>query len=144
MKKILVLSLMEIMKEVLTINLVNDLKRTNELKKALTGALKEIHTKAYYRKAPTTVDYPYLTYYLKHSKEEHQYSYFWEVHVWTRDIKLAEEFADKIEDLDGCQYKDDVQTFDVDLESRNNLDDEDKEIQHIVLLFNLTYFSVKG
>ena len=135
---------MVIMKEVLKINSLENLKRTNELKKALTGALKEIHPQAYYRKAPSKTDYPYLTYYLKHSKEEHQYDYFWEVHVWTRDIKLAEELADKIEDLDGCQYKDNVQTFDVDLESRNNLDDEDKEIQHIVLLFNLTYFSVKG
>ena len=138
------LAMREITKEVLTISVLTEFKRTNELKKVLTGALNEIHSKVYYRKAPATADYPYITYYLKHTKEEHQYSYFWEVHVWTRDIKLAEELADKIEKLDGCQYKDDVQTFDVDLESRNNLDDEDKEIQHIVLLFNLTYFSVKG
>lgn len=132
------------MKEVLTISVLTDLKRTNELKTALTGALKEIHSQVYYRKAPTKIDYPYITYYLKHTKEQHQYDYFWEVHVWTRDIKLAEELADKVEEFDKSTYKDDVQAFDVDLNSRNSIEDEDKEIQHIVLLFNLTYFTVKG
>lgn len=126
------------------ISLLTDLKRTNELKTALVSALKEVYDKVYYRKAPTTTDYPYITYYLKHTKKEGQYDYFWEVHVWTRDIKLAEELADKIEGFDKSSYKDDRQAFDVDLNSRNNVDDEDKEIQHIVLLFNLTYFTVKG
>lgn len=132
------------MKEVLTISVLTDLKRTNELKKALTSALKEIYDKVYYRKAPATVDYPYITYYLKHNKQGHQYDYFWEVHTWTRDIKLAEELADIVEEFDKSTYKDQYQAFDVDLNSRNNVEDEDKEIQHIVLLFNLTYFTVKG
>ncbi|WP_410495139.1 hypothetical protein QTL86_13545 [Cellulosilyticum sp. ST5] len=118
--------------------------KTNELKKALTSILKQVHSKAYYRKAPSTTDYPYFTYYLRHTKAEHQYDYLWEVHVWTRDIKLAEQLADSIEEFDKCYYSDGNQSFDVDLNSRNNIDDEDKEIQHIVLLFNLTYFNVKG
>ena len=132
------------MKEVLTISILNDLKRTNELKRALTSTLKQVHKDVYYRKASSKSHYPYLTYYLKHTKNEHQYSYFWEVHVWTRDVKLVEELADKIEEFDKCSYKDQCQSFDIDLESRNNIEDEDKEIQHIVLLFFLTYFSVKG
>ena len=132
------------MKEVLTISIISKLNRTNELKKALTNILKEVCNNAYYRKAPRTAHYPYLTYYLRHTKNEHQYSYFWEVHVWTKDIKLAEEYADGIEEFDGCYYNNQVQSFDVDLESRSNVEDDDKEIQHIVLLFNLTYFSVKG
>ncbi|ADZ83584.1 hypothetical protein [Cellulosilyticum lentocellum] len=125
-------------------SILTKINRTNELKIALTSILKQVHSKAYYRKAPAKTDYPYLTYYLRHTKDGHQYDYFWEVHVWTRDIKLAEELADNIEGFDKCSYKDYYQTFDIDLESRNNVEDEDKEIQHIVLLFNLTYFDVKG
>lgn len=118
--------------------------RTNELKRSLISILKQVHEKAYYKKAPVTVGYPYLTYYLKHTKEDNQYNYFWEVHVWTRDIKLAEKLADSIEEFDKCTYKNEYHCFDVDLNSRNNVEDEDKELQHIVLLFNLTYFSAKG
>lgn len=125
-------------------SILTKINRTNELKIALTSILKQVHSKAYYRKAPAKTDYPYLTYYLRHTKDGHQYDYFWEVHVWTRDVKLAEELADSIEGFDKCSYKDNYQTFDIDLESRNNVEDEDKEIQHIVLLFNLTYFDVKG
>lgn len=132
------------MREVLTISVLTDLKHTNELKKALTSALREVNSQVYYRKAPTKTNYPYITYYLKHTKEGYQYNYLWEVHVWTRDIKVAEELADSIEQFDKSTYKDDMQAFDVDLNSRNNVEDEDKEIQHIVLLFNLTYFSMKG
>lgn len=118
--------------------------RTNELKKSLISILKQVHDKAYYRKAPITADYPYITYYLEHKKEEHQTDYLWEVHIWTRDIKLAEQLADSIEDFDKCTYRNEYHCFDLDLNARNNVEDEDKEIQHIVLLFNLTYFDVKG
>ena len=144
MKKVLVLNLNEITKEVLTISILTKFKRTNELKKALTTILKQAHEQVYYRTVPSKNNYPYLTYYLRHTKDEHRYDYLCEVHVWTKDIKLAEELADTIESFDGCCYDDNSQTFDIDLESRNNVDDEDKEIQHIVLLFNLTYFSMKG
>lgn len=118
--------------------------RTDELKKSLTNILKEVHKKVYYKKAPITENYPYLTYYLKHTKEDNQYNYLWEVHVWTRNVKLAESIADGIEDFDKCTYKNEYHCFDLDLNSRNSVEDEDKEIQHIVLLFNLTYFDVKG
>ena len=118
--------------------------RTNELKKSLISILKQVHENAYYKKAPITADYPYITYYLKHTKEEHQYDYFWEVHVWTRDVKLAEQLSDSIEEFDKCTYKNEYHCFDVDLNARNSVEDEDKEIHHIVLLFNLTYFDVKG
>ena len=50
--------------------------KTNELKKSLTSILKQVHDKAYYRKAPITVDYPYITYYLKHTKADNQYNPF--------------------------------------------------------------------
>lgn len=125
-------------------SILTKINRTNELKIALTSILKQVHSEAYYRKVPAKTDYPYLTYYLRHTKDGHQYDYFWEVHVWTRDVKLVEQLADNIEEFDKCSYKDEFQTFDIDLESRNNVEDEDKEIQHIVLLFNLTYFSLKG
>lgn len=118
--------------------------RTNELKKSLISILKQVHDKAYYKKAPIAADYPYITYYLKHTKEYNQYNYFWEVHVWTRDVKLAEQLADSIEEFDKYTYKNEYHCFDIDLNSRNSVEDEDKEIQHIVLLFNLIYFDVKG
>lgn len=118
--------------------------KTDELKKSLTSILKQVHDKAYYKKAPVRADYPYITYYLKHTKIDNQYDYFWEVHVWTRDVKMAEQLADSIEGFDKCTYKNEYHCFDVDLNARNSVEDEDKEIHHIVLLFNLTYFDVKG
>lgn len=132
------------MKGVLKINLLKGFSRTNEFKKSIVSILKPICEKVYYRKAHNKVAYPYITYFLKHTKDEHEYDYFFEVHIWTRDIKLAEEIADEVEELDGCGYRNEYHSFDLDLESRNNLEDEDKELQHIVLLFNLTYFSAKG
>lgn len=118
--------------------------RTDELKKSLTSILKQVHDKVYYKKAPSKSNYPYLTYFLRHNKDNNQYDYFWEVHVWTRDVKLAEQLADSIEEFDKCIYRNEYHCFDLDLNARNNVEDEDKEIQHIVLLFNLTYFDVKG
>lgn len=118
--------------------------RTNELKKSLVSILKQVHEKTYYKKAPVTTDYPYITYYLKHTKDGHQYNYFWEVHVWTRDVKLAEQLADSIEEFDKCIFEGEYHSFDIELNSRNNVEDEDKDIQHIVLLFDLNYFDVKG
>lgn len=118
--------------------------KTDELKKSLTSILKQVHDKAYYKKAPVRADYPYITYYLKHTKTDNQYDYFWEVHVWTRDVKMAEQLADSIEGFDKYTYKNEYHCFDVDLNARNSVEDEDKEIHHIVLLFNLTYFDVKG
>lgn len=118
--------------------------RTDKLKKAIVEILKDVNENIYYRKAPTKATYPYITFFLKHTKNEHQYDYFWEVHIWSKNIKTAEEIADKIEEFDKCNYKDDYQSFDLDIESRNNIENDDKEVQHVVLLFNLTFFDKKG
>lgn len=134
----------KIMKGVLKIKILKEFNRTNELKKSIVSILKPMCEKVYYRKASSKANYPYITYFLKHTKDEHKYDYFFEIHIWTKDIKLAEELADKVEKLDGCVYRNEYHSFDLDLNSRNNVEDEDKELQHIVLLFNLTYFSVKG
>ena len=120
------------------------MSRTDKLKKSLTEILKQVHEQSYHKKAPQKVNYPYLTYLLKHSKNGNYYDYFWEVHVWTKDIKLAEYLADKIEQFDNSTYRNEYHSFDLDLNTRNSIEDEDKEIQHIVLLFNLTYFYLKG
>lgn len=125
------------MKEVQTI-------RTNELKTSIVSILKPILKDVHYRKPKKGASYPYITYFLRHSKDEHKYDYFFEVHIWTRDIKQVEELADQVEELDGGIYTNEYHSFDLDLNSRNNVEDEDKELQHIVLLFNLTYFSRKG
>ena len=97
--------------------------RTDELKQSLTEILKQVHDNAYYKNAPSTVDYPYITYYLKHTKEDNQYNYFWEVHVWTRNVKLAEQLADGIEKFDKCTYRNEYHCFDLDLNSRNNVEE---------------------
>ncbi len=125
-------------------NAIKDFSRTNELKKSITSILKEYVNSVHCRQAPSKTPYPYVTYFLKHTKSEHQYSYFFEIHIWTKDVKQIEELADKIEELDGCTYKNQYHSFDLDLNSRNNVEDEEKELQHIVLLFNLTYFDLKG
>lgn len=118
--------------------------RTNELKKSLTSLLKTVHSQVYYRRAPTKTGLPYITYYLKHIKIDHSYNYNFEVHIWTKDIKEAEALADTLEEMDSYIFRDHQFQYDLYLESRLNVEDEDKEIQHIVLLFNLTYFDQKG
>ena len=118
--------------------------RTNELRKSITSTLKQLVDKVYYKNAKSDTDYPYVTYYLRHNKDEHKYNYFLEVHVWTKDVKASENIADKIEELDGCSYSNEYHCFEFYLNSRNNVEDEVKEIQHVVLLFNLEYFDLKG
>lgn len=118
--------------------------RTNELKKSITSILKQRVDKVYYRKAPITANYPYLTYFLDYRKDGAQYNYELEVHVWTKDVKSAESIADSIEDFDKCIFNNETHCYDLDLNSRNNVEDEDHDIQHIVLLFNLIYFDMRG
>lgn len=118
--------------------------RTNELNKAIMSILKHYCDRCFYRKAKKHKEYPYLTFNLRYTKDEHEYKYFFEVHVWTKDDKGAEELADKIEEIDGTSYKNEYSSFEIYLNTRNNMEDEDEELNHIVILFDLLYFDVKG
>ena len=158
-----------ITREVLTIKVLATINRTHNLRKALTSILKDVsydkvsstnggyfldgsvdlsgidgEVKVYYRKVPARTELPYLTYFLEHRKSENAYSYDFEVHIWSKDVKDAEEIADCIECIDNCIYSDEIQSFDIALERRLNVDDENKEIQHIVLNFEIEYYNKKG
>ena len=122
---------------------------TGELRKVIVNLIEENKTydyKVYYKRVPFfKVSYPYVTYYLSHSKNEYDYTYSLEVHVWTRDdVKLAEKIADEISNIDALYYYD-FNNFSLDfyLQSRKTVDDEDKEIMHEVLLFNIKVYDKK-
>lgn len=118
--------------------------RTNDLKVAIVSILSPIISQVYSRKAKKGAQYPYAVYYLEHNKMEHGYDYKLEVHIWTRDIKELEGIADQLEKLNGGVYTDETFNFDLDLNNRLNIDDEDKELQHCRLLFDLTYYHKEG
>ena len=118
------------------------LTTNNEIRKVITEILHTKISKVYYRKAPLTTHYPYVTYFLSHKKIEYTYEYSLEVHVWTRDIKEAERIADDLEELDAILFNAKNITFDMNLENRKHLQDEDKELQHIVVLFSMSLMKV--
>lgn len=122
---------------------------TGELRKVIVELIEQNKTsdyKVYYKRVPFfKVSYPYVTYYLSHSKREHEFNYSLELHVWTRDdVKLAEKIADEISNIDGFYYYDENNfSLDFYLQSRKTVDDEDKEIVHEVLLFNIIVYDKK-
>lgn len=120
------------------------ISKTNDLKIAIVSMLKPICKNVFYIKADKNTPYPYIVYYLPHSKDGHRYNYNLEVHIWTKDIKEVEALADEIEGLDNNVYNDNNQTFSINLNARNNVEDQDKEISHIRLLLNLIYYNKEG
>ncbi|PHV71911.1 hypothetical protein CS063_00060 [Sporanaerobium hydrogeniformans] len=125
-------------------SILGKFSRTEQLKISVKSILKPSCEKVYHRKAPPKCAYPYMTFYLKHTKADHQYEYKLEVHVWSKNVKEAEEIADSIEELDDCIFSNEYHNFDIKLQDRGSVEDEDKELTHIVVLFNLIYFDVKG
>ncbi|ADZ82481.1 hypothetical protein [Cellulosilyticum lentocellum] len=125
-------------------SILGKFSRTEQLKISVKSILKPFCEKVYHKKAPPKCACPYVTYYLKHAKEYHQYDYKLEAHVWSKDVKEAETIADHIEELDNCVFSNEYHNFDIELQDRGNVEDEDKELTHIVVLFNLTYFDVRG
>lgn len=120
------------------------ISRTEQLKISVKSILTPSCEKVYHKKAPPKNGYPYVTYYLKHTKDGHQYDYSLDVNIWSKEIKEAEAIADSIEELDNSIFSNEYHNFDIELQDRGHVEDEDKELIHIVILFNLTYFSLKG
>lgn len=128
------------MKEVLTIDFLKRMNRTYKLRVAITSILKQVCASVYYRNSSKGAIYPYITYDLDHVKAENGNEYTLELHIWTRNIKECENIGDQLEELNDCYYTDNEMSFDMSLNNRNNIQDEDKELQHVRLLFNLSYY----
>lgn len=119
--------------------------KTNDLRKAITSLLSTYCDNVYYKKAKNNADYPYVTYYISKYPIESISQYDLEIHVWAKDVKLAENIADMVDNgLNETIYRDSKRCFSIDLNSRFNVEDEDKSIEHIVLRFNLRHASKKG
>ncbi len=116
--------------------------RTEALKKYITKKLKQCCDNVFYLKATDKSPYPYIEYELNYIKSESLYQYFLTINIWdTTGYKRTEQLADELEKLlDGEYFTDNTQSLTIDLNSRNNLIDEDRTIKHIVLLFSLQYY----
>lgn len=108
------------------------------LKKAIKSVLEDATgLKVYYNKCINTSNYPYITYKLQRRGEYINL----QVHVWTNDIKTADNVANKIEDLENGYYTDKKQSFTFSVDNRIHVDDQSQDIEHININFTLNYFS---
>jgi len=116
--------------------------RTENLKKCITKKLKQCCSNVFYRNTTDESPYPYIEYELNYIKSESLYQYFLTINIWDNTgNKRIEQLADELEKLlDGEYFTDNTQSLTIDLNSRNNLIDEDRTIKHIVLLFSLQYY----
>ncbi len=116
--------------------------RTENLKKYITKKLRQCCDNVFYQKAVNRSPYPYIIYDLNYVKSESLYQYFLTINIWDEaGYKRTEQLADELEKLlDGEYFTDNTQSLTIDLNSRNNLIDEDKTLKHIVLLFSLQYY----
>lgn len=121
--------------------------RTEALKKYITKTLKEHCNNVFYQSAIDTSLFPYIVYEIDYIKNENLYNYSLTINIWDKSNKTkeVEKLADDLEQLlDKEYFTDNIQSLTIDLNSRNNLEDEDKSLKHIVLLFDLQYYYQKG
>lgn len=112
--------------------------KTINLRKALQSELKKVHPSIYYENAPDTATYPYIVYDLEQVGEQYQL----EMNVYDKGTSTAkvETLADAIESYFlRYIYRDELQIFTTYINTRNNVQEEDKTIKRRRLLFDLNY-----
>ena len=114
---------------------------TNAIRKQLKAELIKIASSVNYRKRPLPIKYPYVMYELRElSTEDGKTKCNLEVNVVSKDPAEAVDLADKVQDLfDGYSFLDDHCAFEAYRQQRNIIEEEDKAIERIRLLFELNY-----
>ena len=122
------------------------MSKTAELRKLVKEQLDTVPGGTYHRKAPDNAEYPYKTFSLKSvSFTDERDDFDLCVDIWHRgDFKIAEELADQIEELfknANLPQPTILPTFF--RESRYNLDDPDKTLDHIQLRFFVQLYELE-
>lgn len=115
--------------------------KTKLLRKLVKEQLQTVPGGTYHKKAPPDADYPYKSFRLESGTfTDARDDLYLEVDVWDRnaneDPKTAEDIADQVESLftDANLPAPPIYPT-IFRESRNHLDDPDKNLQHIQLRF---------
>jgi hypothetical protein len=119
------------------------ISRTDSLKKFITRELKTICPDVCYQQANDTTPFPYIVYDLSHRRNEAGYNYFFEINIWDQGVstKQIEALADSLEDLlDDTVFGEKTFTVSIDLNTRNTVEDSDKNLKRRRILFDLSYF----
>ena len=122
------------------------MSKTAELRKLIKAHLQTTQGETYHREAPNDAAYPYKTFTLKSvSFMDARDDFDLCVDIWHRgDWKVVEEIADQIEKLfrnTNLPQETILPTFF--RESRYNLDDPDKTLNHIQLRFNVQLYELE-
>lgn len=122
------------------------MRKTAELRKLIRGQLQTISGETYHMRASDKASYPYKTFELKSvSFTDARDDFDLCVDIWNRgDWKVIEEIADDIEKLfqnTNLPQETILPTFF--RESRYNLEDPDKTLQHIQLRFNVQLYELE-
>lgn len=105
---------------------------------------KEIHafcSSVNYKKRPTPIKYPYTIFEMKElGTEDGKTKCNLEVNIVSKNLAEAMDIADSIQDLfDHYSYLDDHCAFETYRLQRNQVEEEDKTIERLRLLFELNY-----
>lgn len=115
------------------------MSKTLELRKALLSEIKKTHSNCYYELVPEGATFPYIVFELENVGEQYQV----ELNVYDKNTSTIqiETLADTLEKyFYRYIYRDDVQVFAMYLNTRNNVQEEDKAIKRRRLLFDLKHF----
>lgn len=122
------------------------MSKTADLRKLIRTQLQTTSGMTYHKKAPPDAVYPYKAYTLKSvSFLEDRDDFSLEVDIWDRspDQKRIEELADDVEKLfTNANLPQDTILPTFFRENRHNLDDPDKTLQHIQLLFSVQLYEI--
>lgn len=122
------------------------MSKTAELRKLIKAQMQTTPGETYHREAPSDAAYPYKTFTLKSviftdARDDFDLC----VDIWHRgDWKVVEEIADQIEELfrnTNLPQETILPTFFRD--SRYNLEDPDKTLNHIQLRFNVQLYELE-
>ncbi|MDD6678324.1 MAG: DUF3168 domain-containing protein [Firmicutes bacterium] len=114
--------------------------KTADLRKLIVAQLNAVAGATYYRRAPSNTTYPYKTFFLSRVNLTSSSCYYYDlqIDIWDNatDPKRIEEIADELEDLlNASRLPQPAILPDFFMESRFQVDDPDKNIQHLQLTF---------
>ena len=115
------------------------MSKTIELRRDIQKLLKNYHGKVFYRRADSAEEYPYLVYTI----EDIFKAKVLNIAIWSKgsNTEEVENIADKIERIDKEVITNENHCLILYYnEDRQWIDDENKDIQHINLSFEIRYY----
>lgn len=114
--------------------------KSNEIRGLTQSLLEQVNGRVYYGKADEDVLYPHIVHRIERVDmiAEHRDDISVEVNVWSKSEREVNDLADSVEAaLKGQNLPQENILPTYYLESRVNVEDEDKDLHHILLNFNV-------